>query len=156
MGNILNQWLAQRKIMGWHKRARVFVEKPNGLHDEQYFEIQKGHLMVKNKQDYSQLQNPKIKGTGSINSSTYQKTFTWKEGEDVAWPLFEENKRPFPQDDDSLSMRIFNLGVMFARKQMENKLGGMDSIPVPFQWAVVGMMVAALVMLWQLLGAAPA
>ncbi len=154
MGNIINQIFAQRKMFGWHKKARVFVEKPNGLHDENYFEIEKGYLLVSKKQDYSQLSNPKIKGAGSINSSTYQKTFIWRQGEDFAFPLFEENKKALPKDEDSVSMRVFNLGVMFARKQMENRLGGMENLPLTMQWGMVGMLVISLIMLWQLLGVA--
>ncbi len=152
MGNIMNQLLAQKKIGGWHKRARTFVRKPNGLYDEEYFHIDKGHLLVSTKQDYSQLQNPEIKGAGSINSSTYQKTFVWEQGDDFAFPLFSESKKALPLDDDSVSMRIFNLGVMFARKQMENRLLGAENIPIMFQWVMFGMLIACLVMLWQILG----
>lgn len=152
MGNLINQFLAQKKIMGWDKKSRVFVRQPNGLYNEEYHDIKGNHLMIyKKEKDF--LRNPTIQGQGTINSSTYQKTFVWQEGEKYAYPLFERDTSPQVEDDDTLGLRLFNLGVLFKTKQMENKLGGLDSIPIPAQWLHVGMTAAMLVIGWQILGA---
>lgn len=152
MGNLLNQFLAQRKIMGWHKKARTFVRKPNGLYDEKYFEIKDNVLIVYPKEkDF--LDNPKIEGIGSPNSSTYQRTYVWQEGETTAFPLFQRRTIPRIEDEDDLKMRAFNLGVMFKTKQMEHKLGGMEVIPIPAQWLQLALLAGVLVMSWQILGA---
>ncbi len=152
MGNLINQFLAQKRLMGWHKKARVFVKMSNGLHNEEYHEIKQNHLMIyKKEKDF--INNPKIHGEGAVNSSTYQKTFVWQEGEKYVYPLFERDTNPEAEDDDTLGLRLFNLGVLFKTKQMENKMGGLDAIPIPAQWLHVGMSAAILVMGWQILGA---
>lgn len=155
MGNLMNQWLAQRKIMGWHKKPRVFVKMPNGFYNEEYYEIKDNHLMVY-KQERDFIHNPKIVGQGAINSSTYQKTYVWQHGEKYAYPLFERDTQPQVEDDDTLGLRLFNLGILFKTKQMENKLGGLEAIPIPAQWLQLAMTGAVLVIGWQILGALPA
>ncbi len=152
MGNLLNQWMASKKIMGWHKKPRVFVRMPNGLYNEEYYDIKNNHLMVYT-QEKDFIKNPKIQGLGAVNSSTYQKTYVWQFGEKYAWPLFERDTTPEVEDDDTLGLRLFNLGVLFKTKQMESKLGGLDSIPLQAQWLHVAMTAAMLVMGWQILGA---
>lgn len=152
MGNLINQFLAQKRIMGWHKKARVFVKQSSGLYNEEYYDIKLNHLIIyKKEKDF--IKNPKIQGQAAINSSTYQKTFVWQEGEKFAWPMFERDTTPELEDDDTLGLRLFNLGVLFKTKQMESKLGGLDSIPLPAQWLQLAMTGAIIVMAWQILGA---
>ncbi len=152
MGNLINQWFAQKRIMGWHKKARVFVKLASGFYNEEYHEIVKNYLIIyKKEKDF--IKNPKIQGQGAVNSSTYQKTYVWQEGEKYAWPLFERDTNPEIEDDDTLGLRLFNLGVLFKTKQMESKLGGLENIPIPAQWLQLAMTGAMLVMGWQILGA---